>query len=115
MNLAAFFHEREREAGAEDLYRRAIGLLEKAFGPNGSPVLVARNELAEILRAERRFSESDRVGAASLAALEQIFPSTDPRIERALTNRARLLTEMRRDGEAAAIKSRLTQMQRTFR
>ena len=115
MNLAAFFHERERENGAEDLYRRAIALLEKAFGPNGVPVLVARNELAEVLRAERRFSESDRVGGASLAALEQIFPSTDPRIERALTNRARLSTEMRRDGEAAAIKSRLTQMQRTFR
>ncbi len=115
INLAAFFHERNRESGAEDLYRRAIALLEKAFGVNAPQVLIARNELAEVLRAERRFSESDRVGNASLTAMEKVLSPTDPRLERALTNRARLLTEMRRDGEAAAIKTRLTQMQRTFR
>ena len=96
MNLAAFYHERSREAGAEDLYVRAGAIFERMFGPAAPLTLVVRNELADVLRAQRRFSESERLGNASLTAMEKAFSAADPRLLRALGNRARLLAETRR-------------------
>ena len=71
MNLAAFYHERNREAGAEDLYVRASAIFERTFGPNAPLTLVVRNELADVLRVQRRFSESERLGNLSVAAMEK--------------------------------------------
>jgi DNA-binding SARP family transcriptional activator len=110
MNLAAFYHERGREAGAEDLYRRAAQILQAVYGPDQQLVLVARNELADVLRAEGQFTESERLGRATLAALQQALGPGDPRVLRALANQARLLEEIRRPKEAAALRKRIEQM-----
>jgi hypothetical protein len=93
MNLAAFYHDRDRETGAEDLYLRAISILERSFGKDDLLALVARNELADVLRGERRFAESERLGRASLAALERVLGADDPRVQRAQAHRARLTAE----------------------
>ncbi len=106
-NFAAFYHERGREAGAEVLYARAAAIYEKTFGRDHVVTLVARNALADVLRAERRFTESDKLGRATLAALENVLPPGDPRLVRALRNRACLLRETRRPKEAAVILSSL--------
>src|SRR6185436_9755845 len=58
MNLAAHYHERGRETGAEDLYVRAAGIFEAALGKDAPEALVVRNELADVLRAERRYTEA---------------------------------------------------------
>ena len=107
MNLAAFYHERGREAGAEDLYVRSAAILERAFGPHSALALVVRNELADVLRGQRRFAESERLGRASIAEMEKLFGDDDPRLARALANRARLLAETKRPTEAAAVLARL--------
>jgi tetratricopeptide (TPR) repeat protein len=107
MNLAAFYHERGREAGAESLYLRAEDMLNRTLGPDSALALVARNERADALRGERRFSESERLGAESLAALEKRFAADDPRVLQALGNRARLLAATRRRAEAEELVTRL--------
>src|SRR5262249_19309788 len=87
MNLGALYHERGREAGAETLYENAAAILEAAFGRNPLLTLVARNELADVLRAERRFTEADKLSAATLAALDRALPPGAARRTQALKNR----------------------------
>jgi hypothetical protein len=90
MNLGAFYHERGREAGAEALYTRAAGILEQTFGKDDPRTLAARNEVAEILRAERRYAESEKLGRSTLAGLKKALRPDDPRVVRAQSNYARL-------------------------
>lgn len=91
MNLAAFYHDRNREAGAEQLYLRAAAILEKA-----DPVLalVARNELADVLRAELRYTEAKKLARTTLGQMEAMMAAGDPRLARALQNWARLEAEI---------------------
>jgi hypothetical protein len=60
--------------------------------------LVARNELAEVLRAEGRYT---------LAALERILGPEDARVARALANRARLLENTKHPQEAVSLRERI--------
>jgi tetratricopeptide (TPR) repeat protein len=93
LNLAALQHERGRERAAEDLYRRAAAIFERAYGAGHELTLIARAELAEVLRAARRYSESRRVAQSTLPALESRLGRDDPRVVRALWNYRRLLAE----------------------
>jgi hypothetical protein len=58
--------------------------------PRDPRVLEARNELAEILRAERRYTESEKLGKLTLAGLVKALRPDDPRVLRAQSNYARL-------------------------
>jgi tetratricopeptide (TPR) repeat protein len=107
INLAAFYHERGREAGAESLYLRAEEMLDRTLGTGSTLALVARNERADAMRGERRFSEAERLGGESLAELEKRFPANDPRVLQALGNRARLLAATKRREEAERVLTRL--------
>jgi hypothetical protein len=107
LNLAALYHERGRETGAEQLYGRALATLERTLGPTDPLVLVAENELADVLRAEGRFAESERKSRTTLGRMEQAFAAGDRRLWRALRNRARLLTQIRRPEEAKALLARI--------
>ena len=60
-----------------------------------------------VLRAERRYAESERMGRAAIAAMEKLFAPGDPRLSRALSHRARLLAETKRPEEAAALLERV--------
>jgi tetratricopeptide (TPR) repeat protein len=91
MNLAAFYHERGREAGAEQLYLRAAAILEKA---DPGLALVARNELADVLRGELRYTEAKKLARTTLAQMEAMLPGGDARLVRALQNWARLEAEV---------------------
>ena len=89
-NLAAFYHDRGREAGAEQLYLRAMAILETA-----DPMLwlVARNELADVMRAQVRYTEARKLARATLAQMEGAMQPDDPRLIRAKANWARLCAE----------------------
>ena len=67
LNLAAFYHERGREAGAEALYQRAAGIFERFYGKEDPQTLSARAELANVLRAEQRFTEADKLSRSLVA------------------------------------------------
>jgi tetratricopeptide (TPR) repeat protein len=111
MNLAALYHQRDREAGAENLYVRAASILETRYGKQYPTVLVARNELADVLRAERRYTESAKLGNATLQLLEQTLPWDDPRLTDALVNHAKLLRDTGHRREAAQLFSRVQETQ----
>jgi tetratricopeptide (TPR) repeat protein len=91
VNLAAFYHERGREAGAEQLYLRAVEILE---GADPNLVLVARNELADVMRAQLRYTEARKLSRETLAQMEGVMRVDDPRLIRAKANSARLMAEM---------------------
>jgi tetratricopeptide (TPR) repeat protein len=93
VNLAGFYHDRGREAGAEQLYLRAIAILE-TVDPMLS--LVARNELADVLRGEVRYTEARKLARSTLAQMEGAFEAGDPRLVRAKANWARLLAETKK-------------------
>jgi hypothetical protein len=90
MNLGALYHERGRESGAESLYRRAIAILERYFGLGNPQTFVARSQLADILRAQRRFSESKMLCQNTLDELEKMLPPGDLRLRQAQSNCTRL-------------------------
>jgi hypothetical protein len=115
INLGAFYHERGREAGAEDLYFRGAAIFEQTYGKNDSRALSARNELAEVLRAERRYTESEKLARATLPLLEAVLQPQDPALVRALANWARLLNETKRPAEAAEVLDRIRQGKTSFR
>jgi Tfp pilus assembly protein PilF len=93
LNLAALHHERGREKLAEDLYRRAAAVFAATYGDNHELTLIARAELAEVLRAERRYSESKGLSASIVPALETLLGAEDPRVVRAVENYRHLLSE----------------------
>jgi tetratricopeptide (TPR) repeat protein len=96
LNLAALHHERGREKPAEELYRRAAAIFSEAYGEDHELALIARAELAEVLRAERRYSESKRLSLSALPALETRLGASDPRVVRATENYRRLMLEVGR-------------------
>lgn len=106
-NLASFYHERSRDNGAEALYRRAAAIFAKALGEDRVETLVARNELAEVLRAEHRYVESEKLSVATLQPLEHALKPVDPRLRRALSNYAHLLYDTQREVEAEGILQRI--------
>jgi len=93
MNLAALYHERGRETGAEDLYLRAAEIFDAALGRNTPLALVVRNELADVLRAERRYTEAAKLARDTLSIMQSELPEDDPRLQRARFNFARLQQE----------------------
>jgi len=98
MNLAAFYHERGREAGAEQLYLRAEAILEKT---DERLALVVRNELADVMRAQLRYTEAKKLARATLTKMEGLMRPDDPRLLRARFNWTRLIAESQRTVLAA--------------
>jgi len=103
MNLAAFEHERGRDHAAEDLYRRAADILDRGLGADSLQTLVARNELGEVLRAEKRYVASEQLSRATLPLLQKLLPANDPRVVRAETNYLHLLADTKRQAQAAVL------------
>ena len=67
---------------------------------------MARNELADVLRAERRFTESEKLSRNTMAEMKAVIPEGDPRLSRALENYARLLAETNRVAQAKKVWAR---------
>jgi tetratricopeptide (TPR) repeat protein len=99
MNLAAFYHDRGREAGAEQLYLRAYEILDQS---DPLTALVVRNELADVLRGELRYTEAEKLARATLVQMEETMQSEDPRLQRAWMNWMRLQDESHRTAAARA-------------
>ena len=93
VNLAAFYHDRGREAGAEQLYLRAMAVLETT---DPALLLVARNELADVMRAQVRYTEARKLARSTLAQMQGAMQPDDPRLIRAKANWARLCAEAKR-------------------
>jgi hypothetical protein len=49
--------------------------------------------MADVLRAERRYTEAEKLSRVTLAAMQGVFPEDDPRLVRAQANYARLIED----------------------
>ena len=78
--LAELFYEQGRYAEAEPLLRRALKILESAFGPERSQVAVGANHLGHVQQARGQLAEAEALYARSLAINEKEFGPVHPRI-----------------------------------
>jgi tetratricopeptide (TPR) repeat protein len=58
-NLGNLYKKSKRLAEAEDCYRRAVGVLETAFGSESLEVARAMNNLGNLLKKQEKFSEAE--------------------------------------------------------
>ncbi|SRR5712692_1303939 len=78
--LAELFYEQGRYAEAEPLLRRALKILENAFGPEHPQVAISANHLGHVLEAREQLGEAEALYARSLAINEKVFAPDHPRI-----------------------------------
>jgi len=87
-------------AEAELLYRRALAIAEKNFGPDHPEMATALNNLAALLQNTNRFAEAEPMMRRALAIAEKSFQPGEPKVATYLNNLAQLLQETNRLAEA---------------
>ena len=83
-----------RLAEAEPLYRRALAIDEKSFGPDHPKVATDLNNLALLLRATNRLAEVEPLYRRALAIFEKCFGPNHPHFRTTMNNYATLLAAM---------------------
>jgi tetratricopeptide (TPR) repeat protein len=87
-------------AEAEQLYKRALAFLEKAYGPDHPHVAIAANNLAEFYKNQGRYAEAEPLYKRSLAIREKALGSDHPNVVIAVNNLAALYNTQGRHEEA---------------
>jgi tetratricopeptide (TPR) repeat protein len=98
--LALWLNNRAEHGEAEPLYRRALAVDEKSFGPGHPNVAVRLNNLAGLLSATNRLAEAGPLYRRALAIDEKSFGPEHPNVARDLNNLAELLRATNRLAEA---------------
>jgi tetratricopeptide (TPR) repeat protein len=108
-NLAALLSDTNRLAEAEPLYRRALAIDEKSFGPEHPNVARDLNNLAELLRDTNRLAEAEPLYRQVLRILAVFGYRTGhehPHSRTAINNYADLLAAMGLSEDAIAARVR---------
>jgi tetratricopeptide (TPR) repeat protein len=99
------------------MYRRALAIHEKSYGPDHPNVATRLNNLALLLRATNRMSEAEPLVRRALAINENSYGPNHPDVAISLNNLAALLAATDRQSEAEpmyrrglVILARFTQM-----
>lgn len=98
--------ERARFTSAEPLYRRALVIFEKAFGPEHPEVAIVLNNLAQLLQDTNRLVEAEPLMRRALGIDEKSYGPEHPNVARDLSNLAQLLKATNRLGEAEPLMRR---------
>ena len=69
-NLAVLYKIQGRFADAEPLYKRALAIKEKAFGPDHPDVAISLSNLAELYRVQGRYADAAPLNQRALAIRE---------------------------------------------
>ncbi len=104
--LGAHLHSRALYSRAEQLFRRALALDEKALGPDHLSVAVRLNNLARLLQDTNRLAEAEPFFRRALAIDEMALGPDHPSVAVRLNNLAGLLQETNRLAEAEPLASR---------
>ena len=70
-NLAQLLQATNRLAEAEPLFRRALAIDEKSYGPDHPKVAIGLNNLAQLLKATNRLAEAEPLMRRALAIDER--------------------------------------------
>jgi tetratricopeptide (TPR) repeat protein len=99
-NLAGLLRDTNRMAEAEPLYRRALTIDEKSFGPEHPNVATGLNNLAGLISDTNRMAEAEPLYRRALAIDEKSFGPEHPEVAIRLNNLALLLRATNRMAEA---------------
>jgi tetratricopeptide (TPR) repeat protein len=91
---------------AEPLYRRALNIDEKSFGPEHPAVAIRLNNLASLLQATNRLAEAEPLMRRALAIAEKSFGPEHPHVAIDLNNLAQLLQDTNRLAKAEPLMRR---------
>jgi tetratricopeptide (TPR) repeat protein len=76
-SLAGFLEDTNRYNEAEPLYRRALAIDEKSYGPDHSDVGTNLNDLAVLLESTNRDGEAEPLFRRALAIFEKSYGPDD--------------------------------------
>ena len=99
-DLALWLNNRAEHGEAEPLYRRALAIYEKSFGPEHPNVATVLNNLAWLLRDTNRLAEAEPLYRRALAIYEKSFGPEHPDVATGLNHLALLLSATNRLAEA---------------
>jgi tetratricopeptide (TPR) repeat protein len=108
-DLALWLKNRAEHGEAEPLYRRALAIDEKSFGPDHPDVARGLNNLAELLRATNRLAEAEPLYRQVLRILAEFGHRTGhehPHFRTAIDNYVALLSAMGLSQDAIAARVR---------
>jgi tetratricopeptide (TPR) repeat protein len=98
--LALYGQARGQFRAAEPLYRRALAIDERSYGPDHPEVARDLNNLAGLLQATNRLGEAEPLYRRALAIDERSYGPDHPEVAITLNNLAELLRATNRLGEA---------------
>ena len=96
-----------RLSEAEPLFRRALAIDEKSYGPGHPNVATALNNLARLLEATKRLPQAEPLFRRALAIDEKSYGPGHPHVATALNNLAFLLMATNRLSEAEPLLARV--------
>jgi len=99
-DLALLLQATNRLSDAEPLYRRALAIDERSYGPNHPEVATNLNNLAALLQATNRMSEAEPLSRRALAIVERSYGPDHSEVAIRLNNLAELLRATNRLSEA---------------
>ena len=85
-NLANIFNYLGRYADAEPLYKRSLGIREKALGPNHLDVAASLNDLANLYAHQSRYADAEPMYKRSLAIRKKALGADDVAVAKSLFN-----------------------------
>ena len=106
-NLAQLLQATNRLAEAEPLFRRALAIDEKSFGPDHPSVGRDFSNLAELLHDTNRLAEAEPLMRRALAIDEKSLGPDHPDVALTLNNLAELLRDANRLAEAEPLYRRV--------
>ena len=104
--LGLYLNARGQFAAAEPLYRRALAIDERSFGPDHPNVAIRLNNLAPLLQDTNRLGEAEPLMRRALAIDERSFGPDHPNVATDLNNLAQLLQATNRLDEAEPLMRR---------
>ncbi len=98
--LALYWQARGQFRVAEPLFRRALAIAERSYGPHHPTVAIDLNNLAQLLKATNRLDQAEPLYRRALLIAEHSYGPDHPEVARYLNNLAQLLQATNRLDQA---------------
>ncbi|MDX2108322.1 MAG: tetratricopeptide repeat protein [Candidatus Melainabacteria bacterium] len=102
-NLAGLYKMQGKFVKAEPIYKRAMLIQQRDFGPNDLKVAIAADNYADILMRNDKFKEAEEYYRKGLSIRQKKLASTDGEIGKNMVNLAEALEEQKSFEEAIAL------------
>ena len=113
--LAALYAKLDQNIKAEPLFRRALVILETAYGGDHPEVARCLTKLARVYSAQGEFNRAEPLCRRALAIHEKTPAAADPGLIETLEDFAVLLRNLERPEEAARLDARAREIRRQQR